>query len=142
MTIRKPKTALPSDGAAPSNNLRMLSVQQACDFTGLSESMIWKLMKAGQLAYTNVGRRRLIYQDSLQSLLREKAQPATGTKSERLTKSMVEQLPAASSSLWSSPGRLMFPDPWKEILASMKRATQSNAFAEFDLRSSSERAGP
>lgn len=48
-----------------------LTVPKAAEYTGLSETTLWDLMKAGELSYTNVGTRRLIPLKSLLRLLGE-----------------------------------------------------------------------
>ncbi len=50
-----------------------VNVEDACEFTGLKRTFIYKLMTDGKLAYTTVGRRRLIFRSSLRNLLRRDA---------------------------------------------------------------------
>ena len=48
-----------------------MSVAEAVRFSGLSRSELYKLMTAGRLTYTKVGRRRLIPRKALVGLLSE-----------------------------------------------------------------------
>jgi excisionase family DNA binding protein len=44
-------------------------IPRAAEASGLSRSLLYALMKSGQLAYVKVGRRRLITHDDLQALI-------------------------------------------------------------------------
>lgn len=54
----------------------VLSVAEAVKFTGLSRSELYLQMAGGKLAYTSIGRRRLIPKRSLVALLGEQLRPA------------------------------------------------------------------
>jgi excisionase family DNA binding protein len=56
-----------------------IDVAGAQEFTGLGRSYLYQLMDAGQLAYTKVGKRRLLPRSELRRLLREGLVGATGT---------------------------------------------------------------
>ena len=49
-----------------------LGVSEATAFTGMSRSDLYERMAGGELAYTRVGRRRLIAKQSLLAMLRKR----------------------------------------------------------------------
>ena len=61
---------LPSDRTADEV---AVSVAEACRFTGLGRTYLYALMDKGEVAYTRVGKRRLIFRSALVTLLRRGA---------------------------------------------------------------------
>jgi excisionase family DNA binding protein len=58
------------DGALTMHSERLAySVEEVCDLTGLSRSLVYDLMAAGRLAYIKAGRRRIITAQHLAAFL-------------------------------------------------------------------------
>jgi excisionase family DNA binding protein len=47
------------------------TIENTADLLGVSTGLIWKLIKQGKLESTSIGRRRLVYQDSITRLQAE-----------------------------------------------------------------------
>jgi excisionase family DNA binding protein len=69
-TESEPSTRTAEEGA--------VSVADACRFTGLGRTYLYSLMDKGELAYTRVGKRRLIFRAALVALLRHGAVASVG----------------------------------------------------------------
>jgi hypothetical protein len=50
-----------------------VTIQRATEISGLCEATIWKHISEGRLRTTRVGRRRLVFFDSLEALLMAEA---------------------------------------------------------------------
>jgi len=52
------------------------SIEEVCELTGLSRSLLYDVMNTGRLAYIKVGRRRIITRDHLNAFLADDRQEA------------------------------------------------------------------
>jgi excisionase family DNA binding protein len=66
-------TPLPTP--VPLSERRTLHVPEACDYSGLERSRLYEFIRLGRIEAMTVGKRRLIFRESLDKFLTPKSQP-------------------------------------------------------------------
>jgi excisionase family DNA binding protein len=66
-------TPLPTP--VPLSERRTLHVPEACDYSGLGKSRLYEFIRLGQIEAMTVGKRRLIFRESLDRFLTPKPNP-------------------------------------------------------------------